>query len=553
MWFVLWIWEIKTMKIKSTIMKNNSLPRFAFTLVELLVSMALILIMLSIMSQAFVIATTTMQGLRDAVGMQEKVRPVLALLQRDLGAYHFEGSRKLSDPDFWKNGPPDQGYFMVWQESPYDSFEGTTVEGNDGVKFSRSASLANHMLAFSVKLSGNSPEELFKTQIPISLVSIPIFSKTIPTSPTDYVGITQQQALNDYNVKRYQSDPSTMNSRWGEVAYFLGAQPNPPAVASTALPAPQSTGQTQAGQYSNPLNLFTLYRQTKTLLPSNPAINPINPIAPSPYKQFPSVSDSLANRELLHEFSVHPENIPASPPNPRLIFNSPEDLTIPFKRMGNRRMDYLGFPNQPTGPIRLNPLFQDYENVGASIAGTPDHLGAFTDIIATDVISFDVKLLTDSRTDFENLYEIANQNNNNINNSLAPPSSVNTIFQPYLSHNPINNYGSYTPFINNNRFVFDTWTKDQGASGIIGYSRPIFDPGFIDAFSGRWRPSTRQVSSNPDRFDVNTGVPIDRQRVIPFWNNQTNNGLSIRAIQISLRLWDVKTNTARQYIIVQKL
>ena len=152
-------------------MKTNN-PRYAFTLVELLVSMALILIMLSIMSQAFVIATTTMQGLRDAVEMQEKVRPVLALLQRDLGAYHFEGSKKLSDPDFWKNGPPDQGYFMVWQESPYDSFEGTTVEGNDGVKFSRSASLANHMLAFSVKLSGNSPEELFKTQIPTALGSI---------------------------------------------------------------------------------------------------------------------------------------------------------------------------------------------------------------------------------------------------------------------------------------------------------------------------------------------------------------------------------------------
>jgi len=546
-------------------MKNNN-PRYAFTLVELLVSMALILIMLSIMSQAFVIATTTMQGLRDAVEMQEKVRPVLTLLQRDLGAYHFEGSKKLSDPDFWKNGPPDQGYFMVWQESPYDSFEGTTVEGNDGVKFSRSASLANHMLAFSVKLSGNSPEELFKTQIPVGLGSFSgsfsIFSKTIlvPPTGTDYPGQTQQQALNDYNVKRFQSDPSTMNSRWGEVAYFLGAQPNPPAVASTAFPAPQSTGQTQAGQNSFPLNLFTLYRQTKTLLPSNPAINSINPIAVAPanqYRQFPSVSNTAANQELLHEFSIHQENIPASPPNPRLMFNSPEDLTVPYKRMGNRRMDYLGFPNQPPGAIRLNPLFQDYENVGASIVGTPDHLGAFTDIIATDVISFDVKLLTDYRTDFENLYEIANQNNSNINNMYV--GSTNLIFQPYLSHIPINNYGSYTPFINNNRFVFDTWTKDQGASGILGYSRPIFDPGFVDASSGRWRPSTVQISAspaNPDRFDVSTAPidrPRDRQRVIPFWNNTTNNGLSIRAIQISLRLWDVKTNTARQYIIVQKL
>ena len=42
----------------------NRNPRNAFTLVELMVAMALIILMLSIMSQAFVIATGVMQGLK---------------------------------------------------------------------------------------------------------------------------------------------------------------------------------------------------------------------------------------------------------------------------------------------------------------------------------------------------------------------------------------------------------------------------------------------------------------------------------------------------------
>ena len=64
--------------------------RNAFTLVELMVAMALIILMLSIMSQAFVIATGTMQGLKEVADMQEKIRPAITLLQRDLGANDFE-------------------------------------------------------------------------------------------------------------------------------------------------------------------------------------------------------------------------------------------------------------------------------------------------------------------------------------------------------------------------------------------------------------------------------------------------------------------------------
>ena len=551
----------------------NANSHKGFTLVELLVAMALIILMLSIMSQAFVIATNTMQGLKDAIEMQEKVRPVMAMLQRDLSGYHFEGTKKLSDPDFWKDGPPSQGYFMLWQENPYDSFEGKTVDGNvqdlvhplrpiftDGINYSRSAAIANHMLAFSVKLSGTSPEEIFRTRLPGALS---IFGNTVPatvppaTLQQNISDTTQQMALNDWNSRRFQSDTNSISSRWAEVAYFLGAQPNPPAILSGAFRQPASTGETQA---PTPLPLFTLYRQSKTLLPSNPTVIPYVPnvVTTNPNRRFPSVLDNALNREAFFEFSCHGESLPLGgpAPTPVLLFNTPEDITVPYKRMGNRQLgNYLGFPVQTPAPVRLLPLFQDYESVGSATPPS-DHQGAFTDIIATDVISFDIKLLTDNRFDFENLYEIATQNTNNVGNSLqATPASI---IQPYFSHDPIRNYGSYIgsppqplpAFINNNRFVFDTWTKDQGASP--GYGRPIYDPGMINPTTGRWMPSIIQYNAGPDRWRASTGS-VDNQRVIPFWNNYANNGLRIRAIQVSIRLWDSKTNTPRQYIVVQKL
>jgi len=146
-------------------LKINRISHRGFTLVELMVAMALIILMLSIMSQAFVIATGTMQGLKEVADMQEKIRPAITLLQRDLGAYHFEGSKKLSDPEFWDNGPPKEGYFMVWQDQAFEPVIGVEPSGNEGsyngVSFRRSAALANHMLAFTVKLPGKTPNDFF--------------------------------------------------------------------------------------------------------------------------------------------------------------------------------------------------------------------------------------------------------------------------------------------------------------------------------------------------------------------------------------------------------
>jgi len=302
---------------------NRSSHR-GFTLVELMVAMALIILMLSIMSQAFVIATGTMQGLKEVADMQEKIRPAITLLQRDLGANHFEGSKKLSDPEFWDNGPPKEGYFMLWQDKANDVAEGAT----NNVTFSQSAALANHMLAFTLKLPGKSPNDFFE---------------------------------------------SSLGGSFGTI--FTNAN-------------------------------------------------------------------------------------------------------------------------------RTGPLFSEFVSPSTKVN---------TDIIATNVISFDIKLLTDLRYDYEDLTTILSQGS-------------------YSSYPPVNNYGSPNPR------VFDTWTTDQGSSS--NPAVPKYDFGFWNNFTGKWQPSGNTAGNNS---------------LIPVWNATNNTGLNIKAIQISLRIWDQKSNTAKMFVVVQKL
>jgi len=156
---------------------------------------------------------------------------------------------------------------------------------------------------------------------------------------------------------------------------------------------------------------------------------------------------------------------------------------------------------------RLLPLFSEFLNTSGNVN---------TDIIATNVISFDVKLLADDQYDYESLFTILNRT-------------------PY-SLNPA--VGNYLPSA-----VFDTWSTDQGdAANTI----PKYDFGEWITISNKWQPS----------FPASTAT-------IPVWgwyqasanpaDKKPYKGINIKAIQISLRIWDQKSNTAKMFIVVQKL
>src|SRR5258707_306991 len=82
--------------------------RRGFTLVEMLVSMALILFLLAILTEAFSAGMEAFRQLKAIGDMQDRLRSTASILRRDLAADHFEGSRRLSDPAFWTQGIPQQ-------------------------------------------------------------------------------------------------------------------------------------------------------------------------------------------------------------------------------------------------------------------------------------------------------------------------------------------------------------------------------------------------------------------------------------------------------------
>ena len=427
----------------------NRNPRNAFTLVELMVAMALIILMLSIMSQAFVIATGVMQGLKEVADMQEKIRPAITLLQRDLGANHFEGSKKLSDLEFWDKGPPKEGYFMLWQDKASDVAEGVT----NNVTFSQSAALANHMLAFTVKLPGKSPNDFFVSGLGASFGNI------------FFNGAGTPLGMTDSNIRRFESNANLIHSDWAEVAYFLGPH--------NAGATPVADGNTDGKNNPPSLPYFNLYRQQKLVLPSFNISGVTLPVATAAIKEEISCETSTGT------------------------FNKPSDLTVPWKRMGNRTLNHLG--------NRVGPLFSEFVNPSSKVN---------TDIIATNVISFDVKLLTDLRYDYEDLTTILSQGS-------------------YSAYPPVSNYA----LANGNAAirVFDTWTTDQGNAA---NSIPKYDFGFWNNITGKWQPSGNTAGNNS---------------LIQVWNVTNNTGLNIKAVQISLRIWDQKSNTAKMFVIVQKL
>ena len=81
--------------------------RTGFSLVEVLVSMALILFIMSILAGAFGAASQAVSDLKAAGDLAEKLRAATSVLKRDLEAPHFydgvNGSSQihLSDANFW--------------------------------------------------------------------------------------------------------------------------------------------------------------------------------------------------------------------------------------------------------------------------------------------------------------------------------------------------------------------------------------------------------------------------------------------------------------------
>ena len=441
--------------------------RHGFTLVELLVSMALIIFIMAILSQAFVAATATFRNLKAAGDMAEKLRATTQLLQRDLSADHFEGKKRLSDQNFWNNGPPQQGYFQVWQGSA------GTPEGTDlnGIGSYRST---DHTLAFTIKLRGNQMGDFLTAGSPtvvnpwgtpptISLASlIPFYPQQTPP-PT-------LQSLTFAGESRYQVNTAanpTYSYQWGEVAWFMQPSINPATLQQDTTAPDPVTG-------AAPVPLYTLYRRQRLAVLDNSLVPP-------------QTTATLTANQLM-EWSCWPNT--ANTPN-TWYFNSPADLTAPNRRFGG-----------VTNPPGFSAIPQGLSGLSGS------------DVQLTDVVSFDVRLL------------------------ILPLQGVDIP-------------GSVDPFV-----TLQTTNPTTGANVFLGYQNrnPTYDPAGTGSFVFDTWTSVSDSLQNYSQWNVPSTPTNPNTVAIPLWNGGlTPPAPIVLAIQISIRVWDSKTNLTRQVTMVQAM
>lgn len=531
--------------------------RHGFTLVELLVSMALIIFIMAILSQAFVAALGTFRNLKGQGDLAEKLRSTTQILQHDLAANHFDGNRRLSDPTFWNNGPPSQGFFQIYQGPPANPtgtwlgtsplipgtpqvFQGTPIvgsipEGTDIPSLIGSFRSINHCLAFTVKRVGNDMGDFMSASAqgsgnvwnPATLTSpsTPVVPQ-LTAGPPGYLypgcGLSAVPSFGPPE-SRYQSTVplaavTGYNYQWAAVAWFLQPQMNPATLSQDLTNPDPATG-------SQPVPLYKLHRRQALLVPDNTlvAVN-TNPIG--------GVPNGLISN--FQEISCFPD-----PKTPNIYFNNPSDITMPSNRFWGGNLNALGvsqgaFPLPPPvtpvvpsvdGQIEMPP-YLPIPAIPAPALG----LLRGSDIQLNDVVSFDVRVVPLTP----------------VNPLTGLPLKALPSPDPFMTLNQLGTiftdptFFTYTqpPWVPPGGAIFDTWSSISNGLATSDYSQwnqATALPGIKIPF---W-------TTNPLTYTVGS-VPGQNVTV-------TGSGPIIKAIQITIRIWDFKTSQTRQVTIVQAM
>jgi type II secretory pathway pseudopilin PulG len=289
--------------------------RGGFTLVELLVSLALSIFILTILATAFSTGLTTFREIKAIGDLQARLRSATALLRRDLAADHFEGRRRLSDAaEVWRfRGRPREGFFRLQEPTMVLPGEDEGADG-DGIPARRRTSA---MLHFTVKLRGNQREAFAATLVRSG-------SPLLSTRTTFF----DQPAEGRYQEPPASGPDTAYNSQWLEVAYFLA-----------------SNGDSAGGT-----PLFALYRSQFIVTPDSSKLNDQSlPAALAP--QFPEVS--------------------CQPAGGRLFFNNPTTLARRTEGTQPRR----AFDAEITPPRLGQPTVLLYDVISFDVQVLRERLG----------------------------------------------------------------------------------------------------------------------------------------------------------------------------------
>ncbi len=335
--------------------------RKGLTLVEMLVALALTIFLMAILSEAFVTGLKAFRRLKAVGDMDQQLRTVSNILRRDLQADHFEGGRRLStyqinarrsdglydppEPGYISDGlydRPELGYFFIAEghsNGLTSVLEGTDSVGRpswrDTADPNPAANNPGDRLAFTVRLSGNRPENFFFGAVPLRrVVNDPLNPTHLPLDNWGYPPSRFDQISN-----------GVYSSQWAEIAYFIEPDLRPDGSVRIAYDETTNTA----------LPLFKLYR-VQLLLAPDAATLPLfqDPRSfqrtlepPEPYAAWDDgsliteIEDAVRwqnyyagnvgqRTEYRHDVSATPEQQPNS--RWRYRYNSPADVQFPQKR-----------------------------------------------------------------------------------------------------------------------------------------------------------------------------------------------------------------------------
>lgn len=209
--------------------------RPGFTLIELMVAMALTLFIMTILSQAFVMSIETFSGMKGIGDMQMNLRTASILLRDDLIEDHFEGKRRLSDVVVVPTGKtagvfnerPLQGFFAIRQINP------PINEGNDASGMP-SYRATDHLLYMTVKRKGNRTENFFSSALIGDATTLTRFFGQSTAYNITAANLPAATWASAYPTAPPYPPQGFYNSQWAEVLYYLvqtgtTEEPNNPA------------------------------------------------------------------------------------------------------------------------------------------------------------------------------------------------------------------------------------------------------------------------------------------------------------------------------------
>ncbi len=372
--------------------------RSAFSLVEMLVVLALSLLIFMLTAMAFNMASRAMRVHRayaeDSTDLGNFERQLRFLLRQR----HFESDLRVSEID--PNDPnrqPKAGFFAVIEGGPEPLPPGVTSPP-EGI-------YVKDGLNFTVRLVGNSPTDFFET----SLVQPPNWTAS-RQSGFNFTGLqppTWLQLYGGYPESRYQplaTSPTgnysnVFRSQWAEIAIFLSRQPDPDDPTKRAATVPiDHPAHPDSPSPSNPpaARLYRLHLRKLLLLPSHFAkgqqnfdVTPATVVhtlqRPQPWGPgypfyYPDAFDLSVRRNIV------PSPPPPGQPYEEWLVNTPVDVVNPSNRFYNSNLFRAGRPWEPN----------EYPNDWPP--GWPGPLSYYSgrqgeDVILQNVVSFDVKLI----------------------------------------------------------------------------------------------------------------------------------------------------------------